>query len=209
MVNRCNRSHGWGFNNYFTLSSGTLFGMLLCGTVLNEQQNMNRPPHSHCTKCNKTLTLPLRTQRRWQSEQTQRDKDKPQAAAITGTHLWGEDMLRYQHFSDHILSVSTSLTAPNLVIKTHLIKTDVSDRQTYSFCSKLKKIACSTHPICLLVDGAWVMTELDWGEGRACWITMLVSWLPIREWECWCWPWPAWPCSEMFCGEERGEEMKL
>lgn len=64
----------------------------------------------------------------------------------------------------------------------------------------------SAYPICLFVDGAWVMTELDWGEGRACWITMLVSWLPIREWDCWCWPWPAWPCSEMFCKEKRGGE---
>lgn len=52
------------------------------------------------------------------------------------------------------------------------------------------------------------MTELDWGEGRACWITMLVSWLPIREWECWCWPWPAWPCSEMFCSKEGEEKSK-
>lgn len=72
----------------------------------------------------------------------------------------------------------------------------------------LKKSAWPTHPICLLVDGAWVMTELDWGEGRACWITMLVSWLPIREWECWCWPWPAWPCSEMFYRQESREESK-
>lgn len=42
------------------------------------------------------------------------------------------------------------------------------------------------------------MTELDCGEGRACWMTMLVSWLPIRE--CWCWPGPVWPCSEILCG---------
>lgn len=41
------------------------------------------------------------------------------------------------------------------------------------------------------------MTELDCGEGRACWMTMLVSWLPIRE--CWCWPGPVWPCSEILC----------
>lgn len=64
----------------------------------------------------------------------------------------------------------------------------------------------STHPICLLVDGAWVMTELDWGEGRACWMTMLVSWLPIREWDCWCWPWPPWLCSWMFFRGEWKEE---
>lgn len=43
-----------------------------------------------------------------------------------------------------------------------------------------------TGPMCLLVDGACVMTELDCGEGRACWTTMLVSWLPILEWDCWC-----------------------
>lgn len=63
-----------------------------------------------------------------------------------------------------------------------------------------------THPICRFVEGAWVMTELDWGDGRACWITMLVSWLPIREWACWCWPWPAWLCSVMFC---RGTQQKV
>lgn len=45
------------------------------------------------------------------------------------------------------------------------------------------------------------MTELDCGEGRACWITMLVSWLPIRE--CWCWPGPAWPCSEILCRRKQ------
>lgn len=54
-----------------------------------------------------------------------------------------------------------------------------------------------TGPICLLVEGAWVMTELDWGDGRACWITMLLSWLDIRPWDCWCWP--VWPCRETFC----------
>lgn len=66
-------------------------------------------------------------------------------------------MLRYQHFSDHILSVSTSLTAPNLVIKTHLIKTDVSDRQTYSFCSKLKKICLFYSPY--LPVGRWGLSD--------------------------------------------------
>lgn len=69
-------------------------------------------------------------------------------------------------------------------------------------------VLCFTHPICLLVEGAWVITELDWGEGRACWITMLVSWLAIRAWDCWCWPWPACPCSAMFCKEEARERKK-
>lgn len=40
--NRCKSSHGGGFNNDLTVSCGTLFGVLCCGTILNEQQNMNR-----------------------------------------------------------------------------------------------------------------------------------------------------------------------
>lgn len=58
-----------------------------------------------------------------------------------------------------------------------------------------------TYPICLLVEGAWVMTELDWGEGSACWITMLLSWLDILEWVCWCWLGPPCPWRVIFCSE--------
>jgi len=61
----------------------------------------------------------------------------------------------------------------------------------------------ATYPICLLVEGAWVMTELDWGEGSACWITMLLSWLAILEWVCWCWLGPPWPWRVMFCSETQ------
>lgn len=47
MLHGCKSSHDWGFNNYLTLSSGTVFGMLCCGTILNEEQNMNPWPHTH------------------------------------------------------------------------------------------------------------------------------------------------------------------
>ena len=56
--------------------------------------------------------------------------------------------------------------------------------------------SCASYLMCLLVDGACVITELDWGEGRACWITTLLSWLPILEWDCWC-------CMEMFCEQRK------
>lgn len=63
------------------------------------------------------------------------------------------------------------------------------------------------YPIWRLVEGACVMTELDWGDGMACWITTLVSWLGIRVLPSWWAPGPAMApptvlCIEMFCPEK-------
>lgn len=60
MLNRCKSSHGCGFNNDLITSCGTLFGVLCCGTILNQQQNTDPQPHVHCCTCNRTLTLPQR-----------------------------------------------------------------------------------------------------------------------------------------------------
>lgn len=65
----------------------------------------------------------------------------------------------------------------------------------------------SPYPIWRLVEGACVMTELDWGDGMACWITTLVSWLGIRVPPSWWAPGPAMApptvlCIEIFCPEK-------
>lgn len=65
----------------------------------------------------------------------------------------------------------------------------------------------SPYPIWRLVEGACVMTELDWGDGMACWITTLVSWLGIRALPSWWAPGPAMApptglCIEIFCPEK-------
>ena len=65
----------------------------------------------------------------------------------------------------------------------------------------------SPYPIWRLVEGACVMTELDWGDGMACWITTLVSWLGIRALPSWWVPGPAMApptglCIEIFCPEK-------
>lgn len=62
MVNRWS-SHSWVFNNDLIMSSGTLFGMLCCGTILNGKHNMNRRRRTWRSKCNRTLTLPQRLQK--------------------------------------------------------------------------------------------------------------------------------------------------
>lgn len=61
-----------------------------------------------------------------------------------------------------------------------------------------------THPICRFVEGACVMTELDCGDGMACWITTLVSWFGILVFVSWWDPGPAIApptvlCMEIFC----------
>lgn len=66
-----------------------------------------------------------------------------------------------------------------------------------------------TYPICRFVEGACVMTELDCGDGMACWITTLVSWFGIRVLVSWWDPGPAIApptvlCMEIFC--ERKEK---
>lgn len=65
-----------------------------------------------------------------------------------------------------------------------------------------------THPICRFVEGACVMTELDCGDGMACWITTLVSWFGILVFVSWWDPGPAIApptvlCMEIFC-EKKG-----
>lgn len=57
------------------------------------------------------------------------------------------------------------------------------------------------------MEGAWVITELDWGDGMACWITTLVSWLVIRVLPSWWAPGPTMApptvlCIEIFCPEK-------
>lgn len=67
-----------------------------------------------------------------------------------------------------------------------------------------------------LVEGACVMTELDWGDGMACWITTLVSWLGIRVLPSWWAPGPTMApptvlCIEIFCPEkteDRGKRVR-
>lgn len=198
MLNRSKCRQGCSFNNYLILSSGTLFGMLCCWTILNEQKNMTPHPHpiphththTHWSQCNKTLTLP---QRLCVNDNWHRQKGTRQSLRLW---LYQAEVRGYsQIISGNFQSVTNPKQCPHNQASKWIFKTPLHHTKN------------PTHPICLLVDGAWVMTELDWGEGRACWITMLVSWLPIREWECWCWPWPVWPCSEMFCRDE--EERKV
>lgn len=55
------------------------------------------------------------------------------------------------------------------------------------------------------------MTELDWGEGMACWITTLLSWLGIRVLPSWWAPGPVMVpptvlCMEIFCPEKTEEK---
>lgn len=69
----------------------------------------------------------------------------------------------------------------------------------------------SPYPIWRLVEGACVMTELDWGDGMACWITTLVSWLGIRVLPSWWAPGPVMVpptalCMEIFCPEKTQEK---
>ena len=73
------------------------------------------------------------------------------------------------------------------------------------------------YPIWRLVEGACVMTELDWGDGMACWITTPVSWLGIRVLPSWWAPGPAMApptalCIEILCPEkteEKGQGKKI
>lgn len=75
----------------------------------------------------------------------------------------------------------------------------------------------SPYPIWRLVEGACVMTELDWGDGMACWITTLVSWLGIRVLPSWWAPGPAMApptvlCIEIFCPkktEGKGQKKSM
>lgn len=47
-----------------------------------------------------------------------------------------------------------------------------------------------TGPECVSMEGAWVMTELDWAEGSACWPAMLQLRPLIPQWDGgWCWEW--------------------
>lgn len=92
-------------------------------------------------------------------------------------------------------------------------------------------VRCShdrTHPECVSVEGAWVMTDPDWEEDRACWAARLQlgpnmgpwDWGCCRGWAwgwcsggwgcgCWSWSWGlSWfiqdgPLWESICGEER------
>lgn len=64
------------------------------------------------------------------------------------------------------------------------------------------------YPICRFVEGACVMTELDCGDGMACWITTLVSWFGILVFVSWWDPGPAIApptvlCMDIFC-ENKG-----
>lgn len=91
------------------------------------------------------------------------------------------------------------------------ICTSETRRKSRTFSELQRQSRRSPYPIWRLVEGAWVMTELDWGDGMACWITTLVSWPGMRELPSWWAPGPVMApptalCIEMFCTGKTQEE---
>lgn len=123
---------------------------------------------------------------------------------------WKETPLPFSHRKHHWalgkpVSVSSILSTRN--------KEKVHDI-LWAPARTRRRLRKSPYPIWRLVEGACVMTELDWGDGMACWITTLVSWLGIRVLPRWWVPGPdmAPPtvlCIEIFCPDKTEGEDRI